>query len=355
MKICFLGDAASIHIRRWVEFFRDKGHDVIVISFRNADIHGVDLRYIGDNININSDGGNSAYLKNILKIRKIIKEVKPDLVNAHYLTSYGFLGSIIKDRPLVVSTWGSDILVAPKKNIVYKKLTQFVLKRCNLVTSDSNFMSEEIVKLGYDKNKVLTAPMGIDPSKFYIDKKNNNNNRTFLSMRTLCPNSNIDIILKAFKELLQEEKEIKLILTNSGEDEEKVLKLIKDLNLEEYIEFLGFVDRDKVEELLKNCKIYLSIPNSDSTSVTLLEAMACGAFPIVSDLPANREWIEDNKNGFILKDNSVEELKQLMKKALNDNDLFEKVKERNESIIKSRAIWNDNMNFIENNFKKLIR
>ena len=74
MIICFLGDAASIYIRRWCEFFRDKGDDVSIISFNNAEIPGVKVYFVGDNLDINGDGGNIAYLKKVRVIKKLLKK-----------------------------------------------------------------------------------------------------------------------------------------------------------------------------------------------------------------------------------------------------------------------------------------
>lgn len=354
MKICFLGDAESIHMRRWIEYFRDTGNDVSVISFRYYDIPGVDMRFVGEKIKIKENGGNIQYVKSIGKIKKIIKEIDPQVVNAHYLTSYGFIGALIKDRPFIVSTWGSDILVTPKRNIIYKKLTQFAIEKSDIITSDSYFMSNEIVHLGGEKNKVITVPMGIDKNVFNLDDREDFKSKIFLSMRTLCDNSNIDIILKAFKRINDEDKTTKLIITNSGEKKQDVLNLIDNLNLHSSVEFLGFINRDMVAQLLKQACIYISVPKSDSTSVTLLEAMACGMFPIVSDLPANNEWINDEKNGFILKDCSEESLYRLMKEAIKDEELLIKASELNKSIISERAIWEDNMNYIIKTYNTLI-
>lgn len=356
MKICFLGDAGSVHTRRWIEFFRDTGNEVHLISFRNADINGVKLYYMGDSIKIDSDGGNKEYLKKIFKIKKIIKQINPDLINAHYLTSYGFIGSMVKGNiPFVVSTWGSDILVTPKKNIVYRLLTEYVLKKCDLVTSDSDYMSDEIVKLKADKNKVLTVPMGVSLSDINTENIKKEREKIFLSMRTLCENSNIERILEAFKIVLQKYNDSKLIITNSGSSEKNILKYIKELELEDNVEFKGFINRKQLFELLNDGLTFISIPTSDSTSVTLLESMISGSFPIVSDLPANREWIENGVNGLILDEFDSGKLSELMIRTIEDKELIKSSKKINEKIIKERAIWEDNMNMVINSYKKILK
>ena len=354
MKICFLGDAGSVHIRRWVEYFRDKGHEVSIISFKNYKIEGVDVRFIGDNLKINEAGGNLSYIKKLFKIKSLIKEINPEVVNAHYLTSYGFIGALIKDRKLIVSTWGSDILVTPKRNVIYKKLTEYVIQKSDLITSDSNFMTEEIVKLKGKQSKILTVPMGIEDSKFNIEGRNNEKkDLSFLSMRTICSNSNIDIILGAFKRVVEKYPTSTLTITNSGDLQVQMKDLIKDYNIKENVTWLGMIPIEKVIKELKKCRYYISIPTSDSTSVTLLEAMASGSFPIVSDIPANKEWIVDEKNGYIVAGNNIEELESVMIKAIkNQNVVIESI-EINNNIIKQRALWYNNMDKVENIIKEL--
>ncbi|GAA0758159.1 glycosyltransferase [Clostridium sartagoforme] len=356
MKICFLGDAGSIHTKRWIEFFRDSGTEVHLISFRNANIPGIKFYYMGDSINIDGDGGNKEYLKKLFKIKSIIKNIKPDLINAHYLTSYGFIGSLVKGKiPFVVSTWGTDILVTPKKNKAYELLTKYVLKKCSLVTSDSEYMSKEIINLKADKKKVITVPMGVSLSDMDFQTINENRDNTFLSMRTLCENSNIECILEAFKLVLDKYSDSRLIITNSGTGEKDILNYISNLGIEKNIDFKGFINRKELLNLLGEGLGFISIPTSDSTSVTLLESMINGCFPIVSDVEANREWIKDEKNGLILKEINSQKLSKLMIRVIEDKNLIENARDINRKIIKERAIWEDNMKLIVDSYKKILK
>lgn len=356
MKICFLGDAGSIHIQRWCEFFRDNGDTVYLLSFRKGKIDGVEVISLGKDMEVNSSGGNAHYLKKIPYVKKIIREINPDVVNAHYLTSYGLIGALSGFKPLIVSTWGSDILVTPYRNVVYKMLTKYVIKKCNLLTSDSEFMTRKIIELGGSEDKVITAPMGIEPQVFNSSERNRKDKITsFLSMRTLCENSNIDVIIKAFYKLSNEFNDIELTIVNDGELREELKNMIDELNLNDKVKIFGAVSRERVVSLLKEKDIYVSIPTSDSTSVTLLEAMASGIFPVVSDLPANREWIKDRYNGYILKNISVDELYEAMKNTLNNLDLVNETVIINNKIISERAIWQDNMGRVRDEYLNLLK
>ena len=215
-------------------------------------------------------------------------------------------------------------------------------------------MTEEIVKLKGKQSKILTVPMGIEDSKFNIQGRNNEKkDLSFLSMRTISGNSNIDIILGAFKRVVEKHPTAKLTITNCGDLQVQMKNLIKDYDIEENVTWLGMIPREKVIEELKKCRFYISIPTSDSTSVTLLEAMASGCFPIVSDIPANKEWIDDKVNGYIVKKNNIEELEVVMIKAIKEQNVVIESIEINNNIIKERALWNNNMGKVEDIIKRL--
>lgn len=350
MKICFLGDGNSIHIRRWIQFYKDQGNEVYLITFSDAKIEGVFVYNIGGN-NINSNGGNIQYIAYLSEIRKLIKKIKPQIVNAHYVTSYGFISALIGFAPLVISAWGSDILVAPKKNLLYKLITKYSLNKASLVTSDSNYMTTEIKKL--TSSKSLTVPMGIEKELLDMYRTESDSELKILSLRTINKNSNIDIIVKAFSIIAKKMQNVKLVIANDGSEMSFIKSLISENNLQDRVEIKGFVSRDEIISLLLSCNIYISIPTSDSTSVTLLEAMACGATCIVSNIPANNEWIKNNESGIVLdKLNEIPLAKSI--EYIFENKMSNDVLNMNRKIISERAIWDDNMKTVEDEFIKLI-
>ena len=354
MRICFLGNGNSVHIKRWLEFFKNQGHDVYIITFSNADISGITIHNVGP-FNIDSNGGNWQYVRKVTEVKKLIGEINPDIVNAHYITSYGFIGALSGFKPLVLSAWGTDILVTPRKNIAYKMITKYALNKSDLITSDSNYMTGEINNL--TKTRTITVPMGVEKELCYINRIENSDEIKILSLRTIDKNSNINIVLKAFSLLVKKHKykTAKLIITNDGPEIDNIKKLVIQEKIEENVEIKGFIERKDLLNLLLSSNICISIPTSDSTSVTLLEAMACGITNIVSDIPANSEWIKDGFNGIIVKDKKVENVAAAMENAINNELLKQNSIKINREIIMQRAIWDDNMKFVENEYCELIK
>jgi glycosyltransferase involved in cell wall biosynthesis len=357
MKICFLGDGGSTHIIRWLEYFVNKNYEVHLITFSNSKLleslshrNNFHLHVMG-NIRINSSGGNWRYIFYLMKIRVLIKKINPNIINAHYITSYGFMAALLDQKRLILSAWGSDILIAPQKNFIYRYITKYSLKKARIITSDSEYMTKIIEK--YTNNKVITVPMGVDEVLCNMKRKEHNNEITILSLRTIDKNCNIDIIIKAFKKFSTVYDNSKLIITNSGSELGNIKELIYKLGINNKVEFKGFVKREDLIKLLLSSNIYVSIPSSDSTSVTLLEAMACGIIPIVSNIHANCEWIINNYNGLIIDQNDDDMLYKTLIKATEDRFLKQSCMVENRKIILHRAIWKNNMEIIESEYLKI--
>lgn len=120
MKICFLSDANSIHTKKLCAFFKDRGHEVYVISLNegvipNVKVYSFDVSL--DKIRNKNNLKKLEYLTYRKKVKKLIREINPDIVHAHYATSYGFLGALSNFHPYVLSVWGSDVFDFPRKTI----------------------------------------------------------------------------------------------------------------------------------------------------------------------------------------------------------------------------------------------
>ena len=114
MKIMFIAMASSVHTIKWVNYFRDIGAEIMLVSFYPSDeIKGVDFRYIP------CRNKNMAVLK-VPRVKKLLKEFQPDIVHAHHVSSCGLVGALLNFHPFIVSVWGYDVLIFPHKSFLHK-------------------------------------------------------------------------------------------------------------------------------------------------------------------------------------------------------------------------------------------
>lgn len=298
MRICFLSDAGSQHTKKWCNWFCNHGHDVFVISLTDGQIDNVDVRVVDTGANARGhEFGKLRYFMAVPKIRKIIREISPDILNAHYATSYGTIAALIGyKKNYVLSVWGSDIYEFPRKGIVHKSLLKYSLKKAGFIFSTSYAMASEAKK--YTNKQIEITPFGVDTELFSPKKRfheRNGNDDFFIvgTVKTLVPKYGIDYLIKAVAIIRKEHKEIpiQLRIAGKGEFENEYKALAVDCGIADNTVWLGFISQHKAAEEWANMDIAVvaSIEDSESFGVSAVEAESCGTPVIISDVPGLME------------------------------------------------------------------
>lgn len=346
-KYLVFADGNSPHTLKWV---KELLHHFDVYLISSSQVSEAISALIKEekcfqlDIAVNQNGGTKAYLKEVFKLNNLIKKIAPDIVNAHYISSHGFLIALIKQFgyskfKFVASAWGTDVLVFPFQNKLYFQIMRFVLSKSDFITSDSDYMSQVIKKIK-DK-EVMTFTFGLETMP--ICDLQVKDSKLYFSNRALSENYNIDCIIQVFKTIKEEDPLSRLIISNEGPDKQKLIQLVQQLGLDEHVEFVGFLSQEKQAEIYSKSAYYLSLPSSDSTSVSLLEALAYGCIPILSDIPANKEWVNHMKNGMLIRETiNTQDLKSLFQ---NKDTIIED----NRKLIEDKGIFPHLMQkFVEN-------
>lgn len=348
MKLCVLGDASYPHARNWVNYFVSRGTEVHLISLQNS-IGSFGIEHI-----IASKEAPD-FLKYPLlsnKIADLIKSIRPDIINAHFVSNYGFVSAIIGIKPLVISCFGSDILEPPRKGFLRKARIRFSLNKADFVTTDGKVLEDAVHKFGIPRTRILNIPIGVDINKFTPKKKSIP--LTVVCLRGLEPVYNPTLFIKALPIVLSKHN-VKIVMLKNGSLQNKIIALAKKLNIESKIEFISFLPEDKLASLLGEATIYVSTSLSDSTSVTLLEAMASGAFPIVTDIAGNREWITDGVNGYLVPSDDPLKLADKIIQTISNPKIIETAALKNIELIKKYGDRQKNMYIVEKTFIELVK
>ena len=282
------------------------------------------------------------------------------LIHVHWAIPTGLIGALVAGlfrKPLIVTIHGSDFRLAIEKGGVLKKLFIWVCKRADYLHCVSEVQKKEIEQLGIRNKKISIIPMGVDEAFLEMGKNRKmgleKRPSTILNNRNLLPAYNVSLLIRAIPIVLKEEPKTKFLIAGDGSERENLKSEVENLNLSASVQFLGRVPHKEMPNLLAQADIYVSTSLYDGTSVSLLEALASGAFPVVTDIPSNREWITDGKNGFLVPINEAGILASRILDAIRNRDLLEKSRSDNLLIVEKKAFWPTNIKKLEGIYSSL--
>lgn len=289
--LCLLGDASSVHLRRWAAEMLARGFRVSVLTARPQPLAGVAQRVLPP------VRRSAHWLWRVGAARRAVKELAPDIVHAHYLSSYGYLAARVGRRPLVMTAWGSDLLLSPRQSLAMRWLTGWTLARADLVTGDSLDLvaAADAYRL---RRPALQLHWGADMARFAPVAWGARAPFEIVSLRSWEPNYRIGVILQALALLnadppgARPQPPAVLHLLGGGPGEAALRAQAAQLGAAAWLRFHGRLDDAGMAAVLARCKASVSVPASDATSVSVLESMAAGVPVVASDLPANRQWLD---------------------------------------------------------------
>ena len=268
------------------------------------------------------------------------------LIHVHWAIPTGLIGALVADllrKPLIVTIHGSDFRLAMDKSSFLRKIFLYVCKRARHLHCVSGLMKKEIERLGIGAGKMSIFPMGVDGAFFEAgrnrQKKSNSLPLTILSNRNLLAIYNVSLLIRSIPMVLREEPKTRFLIAGDGPDRENLEKEAKNLNLGGTVQFLGRIPHEEMPALLSQADIYVSTSLFDGTSISLLEAMACGAFLIVTEIPPNQEWIVNDQNGFLVPVNNEGILARKIIEAIQHPERLKEVCKENRKVVGKSAHW----------------
>jgi glycosyltransferase involved in cell wall biosynthesis len=332
MKILLLADPASSHTIKWANSLSEKGLDIYIIGLSNFNPKLFNERIKIESLNISqrfktkTSGSFSkiVYLYAIKKIIKIIKIFKPDILHAHYASSYGLLGSLTGFHPFIISVWGSDIYNFPQKSFIHCKIVRFNLSKADVILSTSNAMSKQTKK--FTDKKIIVTPFGIDTDKFKPKKSTSifvASDFVIGTIKTLEKNYGIEYLIKAFKIVKEKQsvKILKLMIVGTGTQQTYLKSLVNELNLKNDTVFTGYIDHQKIPNYQNMLDVAVIPSINESFGVTALEASACGKPVIASNVGGLLEVIEDGVTGYLVEKQNPQAIADALEKLINNEDL----------------------------------
>ncbi len=333
MRVLLLGDPRSWHCQKWARAFRERGWEVLWLGFEAPPIEGAEA--------ICLPGPKPfKYLFGALAVAWRARRFKPHLVNAHMITGYGLVGALVKGpAKLLLSAWGPDVLESPRKPL-QRLAVRLALKRADLVQTDADVMDQILVEdLEFPESKIVQVPYGLEEALLEepLPQKPKAPPWVILSHRRLDPLYNPRVILEAAGLLKAQGIKVWLVFSSGGQLEEELRRRAWELGVK--TEITGFIPRKSLLDNIRRAHFFVSAALSDSTPVSLLEAMALGAVPVVSDLPALAQWITPGVNGLFFNPQDPEELAFWLRWAVERPWFLEQARRINKELVREKGSW----------------
>ena len=362
MRILLLSDTYSEHTEKWALGLASHGVEVGLFSFNKAsyawyqNIEHITLLFEPkEKLDTSSK---ISYLKFVGTLKKAITLFKPDVLHAHYATSYGLIGALSGFNPYVISAWGTDVMKFPQKNFINKAILKYNLRKADIICATSYTIKNYLKPVTNKAAQVI--PFGVDVNEFTKKTvKRLFDEKTFVigSIKQLEELYNIDILIRAFAILKNKhsDKSLKLLIIGEGTQMQSLKQLTADLDVSNDVIFTGRIPFSEVSNYFNMLDVLVNISDYESFGVSVIEAMACEKPVVATNTGGLKEIIENSNFGSLVEVGNVEQTANEIEKYLLDETLKITVGKTARIKVVEKYNWQDNIKQMINVYKQLIK
>ena len=369
MRIIYFSKNYTPHDYRFLSSLSRTDHEIFYLRLE-ANQRQVEDRPVPENVQqILWTGGQREFrwrdvLRLTFDLRRLAKEIQPDLIHAGPIQNCAFLVALSGFRHLLAMSWGYDLLMDADKSAWMKWVTSYTLRRSAFFTSDANVTREKAIAFGMAPEKTVVFPWGTDIEHFHLKKEERKKKKsktvtrrsspvTLFCSRTWEAIYGVDVLAKAFVKVAGMNPDVNLILLGGGSKGGHIRQILMKGGVMERVHFGGQVGQRDLPRWYHMADIYISPSHVDGSSVTLMEALASGLPCLVSDIPGKREWIEDGVNGRLFRDGDVDDLAEKILNAIKNRQSFKKIGEAARKTAEEKADWRKNFGKLLETYEKV--
>lgn len=348
MRLLGIGDGRSIIFLRWAWRLAERGHDVHIVSDRitprSDELRGITAHDVRG-LELLTRVRGVRRLRFGPAIAALARRLEVDLVHAHYLLPYGYWGAWANVHPLVMSPWNTDIFTYGRERPRGRRLVRRAIEGGDEFVVSSIANAEETVRLGAPADKVHRIVWYVDlrpfgphrrvpgfPARFGWPE----DSLVVLSLRNFRPNTNLDVLLRAFARASSEEPRLRLVLAaRGGWTRAETEALIDQLGLRDRVA-THFAPPEELPELCASSDLGVSIASTDATPASMIESMASRLPMIMGEAVTIDEWITQGDGGEVVACRDEDGLTDALLRLARDPDRRSRYGERNERVVRER-------------------
>jgi glycosyltransferase involved in cell wall biosynthesis len=355
MRVLYFSRDYTTHDRRFLSALANTAHQVYYLRLERRGRQLEDRPLPPQIEQVQWAGGHAPArfqdgLRLLPGLKRVIGAIKPDLIQAGPLQTAAFLAALTGFRPLVSTSWGYDLLVDADRSPFWRWATRYTLRHSTVMIGDCKTIHRKAVALGMPEDSIVTFPWGVDLNHFTPSATFNLQPSTFtlLSTRGWEPIYGVEVLARAFVQVARDRPELRLLMLGNGSQAGLLRRIFLEGGALDRVDFLGQVGQAALPAFYRAADLYVSASHSDGSSISLLEALACGRPAVVSDIPGNREWIEPGVTGWLFPDGNAGALAETIGQAIEECQRLPEMGRAARRLAEQRANW-------EINFRELLR
>lgn len=348
MRIIYFSLGYSTHDYRFLKAISDGGHETYFVQLEGNQ-RQVESRSVPENINqVIWKGGKKPFEWRDLPaltfdFRRLTREIKPDLIHAGPIQTCAFIAVLAGASPLLTMSWGFDLMDDVHKGWMWKFAAKYTLKRSTFFTSDANVTKDKAVAYGMDPEKTIVFPWGVDLEHFTTkEERGKKEGFVLFCNRSWERRYGVDVLARAFVKVAQQRDDVRLLLLGGGSQGADLRRIFLSGGVDEFVTYGGQISQTELPRWYHMADLYISPSHVDGSSVSLMEALACGLPCLVSDIPANKEWVFENENGWLFRDGDADHLAEKIVAVMNQREKLPEIGRASRSEAEKRADWKKN-------------
>lgn len=350
MKVLYFSLGYCTHDYRFLKAISDGGHDVFFVQLE-GNARQVEDRPVPPNVELVLWKGGREPFKwsNLFKLtfdfRRLTHEIKPDLIHAGPIQTCAFIAILSGFHPILTMSWGFDLMDDVHKSKWMERVTKYTLRRTTFFTSDAKVTRDKAVAYGMNPDKTIVFPWGVDLEHFKMKNAEGgmkNDVFTLFCNRAWESRYGVDVLARAFVKVAQERDDVNLLLLGGGSQGHLLRQIFESGGVLDRVAFAGQISQTVLPEWYHRADLYISPSHVDGSSVSLMEALACGLPCLVSDIPANKEWVTEGENGWLFRDGDVNHLAEKILTAIARRETLPGVGQSSRQVAELRADWKKN-------------
>lgn len=354
MRVLYFSRDYTAHDHRFLSALAQTDHEILYLRLERQGMQREERSLPGGIQEIAWLGGKEPfayrYSVRLMKdLQRVIKEIQPDLIHAGPIQTCAFLAAQAGFSPLVSMSWGSDLLMDADRDEQMTWITHYALDRTQVLVGDCQAVSMKAQTFGFPPENIKLFPWGIDLTAFQPGGDSTlrtalgwQDNPVLLSLRAWEPIYGVDVLIKGFAKAVQKDPDLRLLLLGGGSLDSQIRNLITTYELEPYLHLAGHIPNQDLVQYYQAADIYLSSSFSDGSSVSLMEALACGLPAVVSDIPGNLEWITPGEQGWLFQTGLAESMADTIHLAVSQRHTWQQMGMNARQTAQKRADWHKN-------------